>query len=327
MLHNASPSGVAPRHETVRVIASVATRNRRMAIEMHLSRKGSRELRRGGTFPSGMISCCYISVDRFIGQFVSLQQPEPSGLSEEAKLVARALQADSDAIRLIMERYNRRLYRIARGVVRDDSEAEDVVQEAFGHAFAHLHEYRGEAAIGSWLSRIVLNEAIKHLRRRRRVIPSSTLDDQQGASEAAFATVQLDPERTVAQREIQLLLQRTIDRLPVRFRTVLIMRVIEGMSIRETAETLAIRPETVKTRLHRARAMLRRQLEDDLGPSLVNTFPFEGERCKRIIEKVLSGRNTAGRRAEPTPGRAYFHPRSILVNALGFDRWIKARFR
>jgi RNA polymerase sigma-70 factor (ECF subfamily) len=239
---------------------------------------------------------------------VSLLQPEPKGVPEEANLVARALQDDPAAVRLIMQRYNRRLYRVARSVVRNDDEAEDVVQEAYGRAFTRLHEFRGESNIGSWLARIVFNEAIRRLRRRRQVISWSALENRRGASEAGLIAGQPDPERAVAQREIQRLLQLAIDGLPARFRTVLILRVVEGMSIGETAETLAIRPETVKTRLHRARAMLRKELEDDLGPSLVDTFPFDGERCQRIMENVLASLNGIG------PGRWNASPLGMIVD-------------
>ena len=120
------------------------------------------------------------------------------------------------------------------------------------------------------------------MRRRRQVIQWAVIESRHGAS-----PVQLDPERTVAQREIQLLLERAIDRLPAPFRTVLVMRLVEGMSVHETAEALAIRSETVKTRLHRARSLLRKELEGALGASLIDTFPFEGERCERMTERVL----------------------------------------
>ena len=256
---------------------------------------------------------------------MSLQQCEPNSVPEEAKLIARALQDDPDAIRLIMQRYNRRLYRVARSVVRDDGEAEDVVQEAYGRAFTRLHEFRGESSIGSWLARIVLNEALTRLRRRRDAIHWAAVENQQYACEV---TAQPDPERALAQREIQLRLQHAIDRLPVRFRTVLIMRLIEEMSIAETAELLAIRPETVKTRLHRARVMLRRELEDALGPSLVDTFPFEGEHCQRLTEKVLARWNASTTQNEQRPFSAEWNSRSplfaVLFNILGLHRWISA---
>jgi RNA polymerase sigma-70 factor (ECF subfamily) len=254
---------------------------------------------------------------------VSLQHPESNCVPEEAKLVARALQDDPVAIRLIMQRHNRRLYRVARSVVRDDSEAEDVVQEAYGRAFTHLNEFRGESSIGSWLARIVFNEAIRRLRRRRKAIAWATVENDPCVSETSLITPQLDPERAMAQREIQRRLQDAIDGLPARFRTVLIMRAVEGMSISETADTLAIRPETVKTRLHRARTMLRRDLEEALGSSPFEAFPFEGERCQRITEKVLGGLSAISSHSTHTLAGRYF--RSVLSSGLGLHRWLKTQ--
>ena len=222
---------------------------------------------------------------------MSRTRPDSQACSDEAGLIARAIENDAAAVRLIMQRNNRRLYRIARSVVRDESEAEDVVQEAYGRAFTHLREFRGASSIGTWLARIVLNEALGRLRRRRETVDWASIENQQRARAQIIPfpleAAQPDPERTVAQREIQELLEQAIDGLPDAFRLVLVARAIEGMSIEDTAELLGIRPETVKTRLHRARALLRAKLEQDLGPSLPETFPFEGERCERMTSSVL----------------------------------------
>ena len=205
----------------------------------------------------------------------------------EADLIARAIQNDSAAVRAIMRQCNQRLYRIARSVVRDDSEAEDIVQEAYGRAFTSLREFRGESSISTWLERIVLNEALGR-RRRRDTVDQVSIQDQQGARSHSLVDMQPDPERIVAQREIQRLLESAIDLLPQEFRMVLVMRTIEGMSVDETSERLGIRPETVKTRLHRARTLLRARLEKDVGPLLTDTFPFAGERCLRMRVRVLN---------------------------------------
>ena len=225
------------------------------------------------------------------GKAMSRTRPESQGCPGEAKLIARALENDPAAVRLIMRRNNRRLYRIARSVVRDEGEAEDVVQEAYGRAFTHLREFRGTSSIGTWLARIVLNEALGRLRRRRETVAWESMENQRSARAQIIPfpleAPQPDPERTMAQREIIELLERAIDALPDAFRLVLVARAIEGMSIEDTAELLGIRPETVKTRLHRARALLRAKLERDLGPLLPETFPFEGERCERMTSSVL----------------------------------------
>jgi len=210
---------------------------------------------------------------------------------KDAELAQLACQRDGGAFRTIMQRHNRRLYRVARSVMRNDSEAEDVVQEAYVRAFANLATFRGESSLATWLSRIALNEALGRLRGRR---PSADLTEIESRPPAQGqiipfpnASPQLDPERTMAQREIQLIVERAIDELPELFRTVLVARVIEEMSVEETADLLGIRPETVKTRLHRARGLLKEALERRVGSVLNDAFPFEGQRCERMTSTVL----------------------------------------
>ena len=210
--------------------------------------------------------------------------------SDESDLVRRALSRDGAAFRTIMERHNRRLYRIARAVLRDDSEAEDAVQESYVRAFANLGTFRGDSSLSTWLGRIALNEALGRLRRRRPAVPIDTMEvlrtDAQIIQFPNAMTAE-DPERTMAQREILRLVERATEALPEIFRTVFVTRVIEGMSVQETAELLEIEPETVKTRLHRARHLLRDQLESEIGPVLLDAFPFAGRRCARVTDAVL----------------------------------------
>lgn len=210
--------------------------------------------------------------------------------SDESDLVRRALSRDGAAFRTIMERHNRRLYRIARAVLRDDSEAEDTVQESYVRAFANLGTFRGDSSLSTWLGRIALNEALGRLRRRRPGVPIDTMEvlrtDAQIIQFPNAMTAE-DPERTMAQREILRLVERATEALPEIFRTVFVTRAIEGMSVQETAELLDIEPETVKTRLHRARHLLRDQLESEIGPVLLDAFPFAGRRCARVTDAVL----------------------------------------
>jgi RNA polymerase sigma-70 factor, ECF subfamily len=190
-----------------------------------------------------------------------------------------------------MQRHNQRLYRIARAVMRNDSEAEDVVQEAYVRAFTNLATFRGDSSLATWLSRIVLNEAFGRSRRRRETVELTAIETRQQSQSQVIASphmsLQLDPERAMAQREIQLMLERAIDKLPQAFRTVLVARVIEEMSVVETAILLGLRPETVKTRLHRARGLLKKALEKDAGSDLTGAFPFGGQRCERLTSTVL----------------------------------------
>jgi RNA polymerase sigma-70 factor (ECF subfamily) len=210
--------------------------------------------------------------------------------SDESDLVRRALSRDGAAFRTIMERHNRRLYRIARAVLRDDSEAEDTVQESYVRAFANLGTFRGDSSLSTWLGRIALNEALGRLRRRRPAVPIDTMEVLRTPAQIIQfpnAMTAEDPERTMAQREILRLVERATEALPEIFRTVFVTRVIEGMSVQETAELLDIEPETVKTRLHRARHLLRDQLESEIGPVLLDAFPFAGRRCARVTDAVL----------------------------------------
>jgi RNA polymerase sigma-70 factor (ECF subfamily) len=215
-----------------------------------------------------------------------------TGVAEagDVALVRRALARDPNAFRAIIKTHNQRLYRIARGVVRNDAEAEDIVQEAYMRAFASLGAFRGEASLSTWLSRIVINEALGRLRKRKRDVP---MPENPDARIIRFPLNPIDfnpgddPERTMAQRQILRLVERATDSLPDVYRTVFVARVIEGLSVEETAGLLAVRPETVKTRLHRARALVRKALEDEIGPVLLDAFPFAGRRCERLSQAVM----------------------------------------
>ena len=209
--------------------------------------------------------------------------------SDDAELVRRALARDDTAFRIIMERHNRRLYRIARGILRNDTEAEDVVQEAYVSAFTHLDGFRGDSSLATWLSHITMNEALGRLRRERLAVDLDTFEAQRTEAQIIQfpQTTSDDPERTMAQREILQLVERATDNLPEIFRIVFITRVIEGMSVEETADLLGLRPETVKTRLHRARRLVREQLDKQIGPVLMEAFPFAGRRCERMTNAVM----------------------------------------
>lgn len=207
----------------------------------------------------------------------------------EADLIRRAAAKDEAAVREIIKTYNRRLYRVARSVVRDDSEAEDVLQEAYLRAFSALPNFRGDASLATWLTRIVLNEALQRLRRRTEM-PLEANEEEMQAQIIPFplsARRESDPETNIAQRQICKILEQAIDELPEEFRLVLVARVIEDMSIAETAAILGVKPETVKTRLHRARQLLKAALTEQVGPLFSEAFPFEGARCDRVTEAVI----------------------------------------
>ncbi|TWB94616.1 RNA polymerase sigma-70 factor (ECF subfamily) [Bradyrhizobium macuxiense] len=219
----------------------------------------------------------------------------PPVSSGDAELVQRAIARDEAAIRAIMQANNRRLFRLARGILRNDNEAEDAVQDAYVRAFTHLDQFRGDSSLSTWLSRIAINEALSRVRSRRSNVEWSELP--KGALEAQIIQFPLsstdDPEKSMAQREIQQVVEHAIDELPEAFRLVFITRVIEGMNVEETADILGLKPETVKTRLHRARTMLRDNVERKIGPIVMEAFPFAGRRCERLTEAVLKRLGTA----------------------------------
>lgn len=207
--------------------------------------------------------------------------------ADEADLVRGALARRTGAFREIMRRHNRRLFRVARSVTRDDTEAEDVVQETYLRAFAALGTFRSEAGLGTWLTRIALNEAVGRIRKRRNTTDLDTLEAMPPAQILFFDGAPIDdPERAAARRQLRGVVEAAVDHLPQPFRTVFVLRDMEGLSVEETALSLGLKPETVKTRLHRARRLLRRTLNERFSDTLSGTFPFAGARCDRIIARV-----------------------------------------
>jgi RNA polymerase sigma-70 factor, ECF subfamily len=219
-------------------------------------------------------------------------QPQNLDALGDAELVQLARERNGDAFRIIMQRNNQRLYRVARSVVQDDSEAEDVVQEAYVRAFGSLGQFRGDSSLATWLTRITLNEALGRLRRQRHMVDLEVLDAEPSGKTQIIPfplmPVAADPERAAAQRQIRNLIEGAIDDLPEIFRVVFVMRDVEGLSIEETADFLGMPPATVKTRLHRARLQLRRALDEQLASTLTEAFPFDGKRCRQSADKVLA---------------------------------------
>jgi RNA polymerase sigma-70 factor (ECF subfamily) len=208
---------------------------------------------------------------------LGLDLPVDASLPDD-ELVRRCRVRDEAAVRELTRRYNRRLFRVARSILRDDDEAEDVVQETYARAFAHFDNFRGEAGVGTWLARIAMNEAFGRRNRRR-----PTVDINETPVESAGD----DPERLMAQQELRAVLERAIDELPEAFRAIFVARLVEGMTVEETADAFGVRPETVKTRVHRARLRLRKSIEREFGSALVDAFSFDGARCERLTDRVL----------------------------------------
>jgi RNA polymerase sigma-70 factor, ECF subfamily len=224
---------------------------------------------------------------------------------EDADIVALAQAGSEAAFREIMRRNNRRLFRVARAVVRDAGEAEDVLQEAYLKAFAGLASFRGEASLSTWLTRITLNEALQRRRRQREMIELRELDRPTASGTNVLvlpmSSETANPEAAAARAQLRGLLEQAVDELPASFRLVFMMRDIEEMSIEETAAHLRLRPETVRTRLFRARRLLRKALHARIASGFNDVFPFEGARCARITNAVIARLAEAPRPSDAEP--------------------------
>lgn len=212
--------------------------------------------------------------------------------SSDAALVELARGGDEMAIRTLVRRHNQRLFRVARAVLHNDGEAEDVVQASYVKAFTHLAGFRGDAAFATWLTRIAVNEATSRLRRRRQTIGVERIDIERGQSAQIiqFPSLQpqVDPETEMSRQEIRHVLEEAIDTLPAEFRAVFVLRDVEGLSIEETASSLGIKSETVRSRLYRARKLMRAAIEHKLDGAFASVFPFDGERCVHMADRVVA---------------------------------------
>jgi RNA polymerase sigma-70 factor (ECF subfamily) len=233
-------------------------------------------------------------VSESLQQTAALAAADVVAATGDAALASLAAQGDQDAFARIMRRYNRRLYRVAVAVMGDASEAEDVLQESYVRAFYSFATYTGAGSLGGWLARIVRNEAIDRVRSRASRQSHVAIEADLGARGAEPSEKEtnvmidpIDPQALAANAELRRLLEHAIQRLPEQFRIAFVLREVEGLSVEETAEYLGIPPATVKTRDHRARNLLRTYLSDNIDATVPQTFPFLGERCDRIVEKVL----------------------------------------
>jgi len=204
----------------------------------------------------------------------------------DPEVVARVLSGDTSSFELLMRRYNQRLFRLARSVLKDDAEAEDVVQETYVRAYAALSTFEHRSSVATWLSRITLYEALGR-KRRRESGAKVDLDELQDDPMPFGPQEPITPEQQAADTELRPVLEAAIDTLPSTFRTVFVLRAVEQLSTQETAEALEILPETVKTRFFRAREMLRRELLSRVDALSPQAFPFLGDRCNRIVASVL----------------------------------------
>ena len=205
--------------------------------------------------------------------------------------VAQARRGEPDVLSDIMRQHNRRMFRIARGILRNDAEAEDIVQDAFVKAFTEFETLREPGSAAAWLAKITANLAISRVRQLKRRSSVVLADGDSEDISSNMETDQHTPERITAMGDVRRLLENAIDRLPDGFREVFMLRVVEHMSVEETATTLGVLAQTVKSRLHRAKAILRVDLEEHLTAVSLTAFPFGGARCQRVTEAVLARLN------------------------------------
>src|SRR5215469_836902 len=213
-----------------------------------------------------------------------LNASEP--LSDE-EVVRRVLQGETALFEIIMRRYNQRLYRIARGILRDDAEAEDVMQDAYVRAYSHLSQFAGRSQFSTWLSRIAIHEALARARRRTRMDQLGSADPNAGDDEMNLIATSPDPEEQTSASELGKVLEAAILAIPQQYRLVLMMRDVEQLNTSETAAALEISQENVKVRLHRARALVRKELFARAGAEAASAFGFMGVHCDRVVATVL----------------------------------------
>jgi RNA polymerase sigma-70 factor (ECF subfamily) len=199
----------------------------------------------------------------------------------DAEIIARVLAGDLDSFELIMRRYNQRLFRLARSVVRDDDEAEDIVQESYVRAYQRMAQLENRSLLSAWIARITFHESLARRRRSRRMVATDFTDS--GEASIAPPTVRSDPGEAVHAQELGLVLTAAVDALPDDLRTVFTLRLIEGLNTQETAESLELTEANVKTRLHRARALLQDRIDGQIGTEVRRLYQFGGERCNRIV--------------------------------------------
>ena len=218
----------------------------------------------------------------------------PCSALTDADIVGRVQAGDRALFEILMRRHNQRLYRVARAIVKDEDEVEDVMQQAYINAFTHLHQFEARSQFSTWLTRIALNEAFAR-RKKRGHDPTAHMESNSSQERAdvmdTLASPQADPEHQAYAQELHRVLEQAVDTLPDTYRVVFMLRDIEGLSTTETGEDLGIGEEAVKTRLHRARAMIRRAVTARIGDVATGAFQFHAPRCDRVVAAVFAGLN------------------------------------
>jgi len=206
----------------------------------------------------------------------------------DEEVVRRVREGDKALFEVLMRRYNQRLFRVARAILKDEAEAEDVMQQAYVNAYTHLHQFEERARFSTWLTRIAVHEALARVRRRRRFEEVEAMPEMEDKKMERLTSSDPGPEHQAAAAQLRGILESAFDALPEMYRTVFLLREVEAQSTTEAAECLGISEDTVKTRLHRARALLRRELFDRAGLQSAELFPFHLSRCDRVVGAVFA---------------------------------------
>jgi len=218
---------------------------------------------------------------------VSAPVLEAWGCLADEQIVEKVVAGQTALFEVLMRRHNERVYRAARAIIKDESEAEDIMQQAYVNAYSHLRQFDGRSRFSTWLTRIAIHEALARARRRGRYT-NMDLEHPSTLTVARSIAAPLDPERLAFSRELGALMESAIDRLPDGAREVFILRTVEGMSTEEVAAALDVSEAVIKTRLSRARAVLRRELSAQTDTAAANTFRFLRPRCDRVVAAVLA---------------------------------------
>ena len=217
----------------------------------------------------------------------------------DSEIVKRVRAGEAPLFEVLMRRHNQRVYRAARAIVKDETEAEDVMQQAYVNAFVHLEQFQERAQFSTWLTRIAVNEALA--RRQKQAVQrfAERGDDQHGVPMESIRSPHPDPERQAYAEELHRVLEDAVDLLPDGYRAVFMLRDVEGMSTAETGDSLGLGEEAVKTRLHRARAMIRRSIASRIGSVAPGAFEFHASRCDRVVGAVLERLSNRAQPARP----------------------------
>lgn len=213
-----------------------------------------------------------------------VERANAEGWADE-DIVARVLAGETELYEIIMRRYNQRLYRVARAILRNDGEAEDVMQDAYVRAYEHLDQFAGRSRFSAWLTKIAVHESLARIQKRNRLQELEAMIPQE--EEIVLTSPSASPEQQASSTEMGHLLEEAVLALPENYRTVIMMRDIEEMSTSDTAAALNLSEENVKIRLHRARALLRKELFARAGAGRAKAFPFMGVRCDRVVQRVF----------------------------------------